>query len=195
MFFVAKNVASEHSPSGTFVLLRDHIFEYVAGPLAAFDNVVHGEGADYNHTFSSFYRLSNQLLGTAYPLPPVIDEYSFVPFPTNVYTGLKFFYLDFGMWGLFGVMFAIGLIQTYIYYRAVDRDPLYIVLYAVLIYPLIIIFFDDYYGQIIGYAKIYILLLLYFRLLRLFESRGAAQGLQKRICKNGYSEGNPGPGK
>ena len=195
MFFVAKNVAVEHNTSATLALLRDHIFEYVAGPLAAFDKVVHGEGAGYNHTLSSFYRFSNQFLGTAFPLPPVIDEYVFVPFPTNVYTVLKFFYLDFGMWGLFGVMFGIGLIQTYIYYRAVDRDPLYIVFYAVLIYPLIIIFFDDYYGQIIGYAKIYILLLLYFRLLRIIESRGKAKGLKRRICQNGYSEGNAGPGK
>src|SRR5215469_12000379 len=97
----------------------------MAGPFAAFDKVVNEPDlfSGDNHSLASFYRYAN-LLGADYELPPALDTYCLVPFPTNVYTAFKFYYLDFGQAGLWLVMLFIGFIQTWLFLKATEGNEI-----------------------------------------------------------------------
>lgn len=166
--------------SGVYALL-EHYLQYFLGPTAAFERVVNdgiftSTNYAYNHSMQSWYRLSNLILGTNYGLAMVVDDYTSVPFYTNVYTVFKFFYLDFGIYGLYATMFVFGYMQSKVFRLAEQGIRLYKVMYAILMYPLGMCFFDDHYYNYVGYIKIYLLLFAYYKLDAGFAKDGARQG-------------------
>jgi oligosaccharide repeat unit polymerase len=186
MYFIAKDVSFQGSKDD-LVSLRDHFVSYMAGPFAAFDKVVNepdlvsGEYA-YNHSLASFYRYANLLFGADYELPPALDTYCFVPFPTNVYTVLKFYYLDFGQVGLCLVMLFIGFIQTWLFLKAAEGNEICICMSAVLVFPLVMAFFDDHYYNILGYLRVALMLVVYFRLIGRVPGLGALNTKKLPSC-------------
>ncbi|HEY2545234.1 MAG TPA: O-antigen polymerase [Candidatus Acidoferrum sp.] len=161
-----KDISQDEGTKDIFARL---VFGYAVLPLAGFDYVVHHDSEykhDPNHTFAPVLAALVPL-GVQYRPPPPNDFIS-VPVPVNVFTVFRFFYVDFGFAGMLVVLFLIGAGQTWIFRKALIGDHLYIFLFAVSLYPLAMVAFDDQYSQILTLAfwKQPLFAVLYFRVLR-----------------------------
>jgi oligosaccharide repeat unit polymerase len=104
-----------------------------------------------NHTFKFFLGIASALHLTAYETPAVYDNFVLVPYPANVYTVYKFYYLDFGLYGMLLAITVIGLLQTLLYRKARAGSTLSIYLFAISIFSLIMVIFDDNYSALGSY--------------------------------------------
>jgi oligosaccharide repeat unit polymerase len=57
-------------------------------------------------------------LGFNIPVAPVISEWISTPLPTNTYSYLKPYYMDFGMLGVFVIPLLLGFVYNLLYFRA-----------------------------------------------------------------------------
>ena len=57
-------------------------------------------------------------LGFNIPVAPVISEWISTPLPTNTYSYLKPYYMDFGMVGVFVIPLLLGFVYNLLYFRA-----------------------------------------------------------------------------
>jgi oligosaccharide repeat unit polymerase len=149
--------------------IANYAFGYTIVPLEAFDYVLqHPSEYKYepNHTFRQVLPVLARFSGLRYTPPPSLDDYIFVPSPTNVYTVFKFYYVDFGFTGMLIAMLLIGAGQTWLFRRALTGDHLYVFLFAVSLFPLTMVAFDDLYSGIRSYLVALIFAALYFRVLR-----------------------------
>ena len=82
--------------------------------------------------------------GLASAAPSEIGPFYLIPFPQNTYTFLNVFYSDFGMPGVFGVPFALGVVSTWLHKRFLERPSLLnTVQLALLLYCLAISVFGN----------------------------------------------------
>ncbi|CAK7083266.1 MAG: hypothetical protein BACD_04215 [Bacteroides rodentium] len=100
------------------------------------------------HVFSSFYKLlnvfgGNFLFGTGKVFVGS-NGYALVPFPTNVFTVLYVFYVDFGVIGVMFFAFLTGLFATFIYRLAKFGSVWAIILYSHIATSLALQFFSDF---------------------------------------------------
>lgn len=141
------------------------VLSYIVGPLAAFDKVVQ-HPADFvagaSHTFQFPLKLAAALHLTDYTAPPLIDKFVFVPFPTNVYTVLKFYFLELGVFGTVVLMFFVGLLHSLLYLKARRGGRFSTFLFAFSIYAVIAVIFDDAYSATGMYVRAIVFGLLYF---------------------------------
>jgi oligosaccharide repeat unit polymerase len=125
------------------------VVSYIIGPLAALDYVLQHPG-DYtglpNHTFKFPLRIASALHIAPYTPPPLLDKFIAVPFPTNVYTGFKFFYTDFGLIGCLVIVCIIGFLHTLLYRKALTGSALGLFIFAFMMMPLVMFIFDDLYS-------------------------------------------------
>ena len=80
-----------------------------------------------------------------YTKPPAFDDYVFVPFPTNVYSVFKFYFLELGTVGMLMLMFFIGLFHSLLYLKAKQGGGFSKYLFAYFMFPVLMAFFDDHY--------------------------------------------------
>jgi oligosaccharide repeat unit polymerase len=149
-------------------VLMNFVVEYAVEPLSGFDYVLHHPNEykyDSNHTFRQVMPMLGRVSGIAYAPPPAID-YIMVPLPTNVFTVFESYYADFGFGGMLLVMILIGLGQTWLFRKALTGADFYIFLFAVSLYPLMMIAFDDQYSLLSYYAFAVLFGAVYFRGLR-----------------------------
>jgi oligosaccharide repeat unit polymerase len=155
--------------------VRDAFFIYTVGALPAFDGIVrqdlpHTLGAStFSGLFNIFYHLSGRKV-----ISPIQEPVS-VPFETNVYTGIQPIYRDFGILGVVAAFAIIGAGSTALYLRAASGDPLYILYYAMSLFPLISnLFIDQYFMALSMWFRLFLAGYLYFRIGARF-SRGFAE--------------------
>ena len=99
------------------------------------------------YSFRVFYVWINKL-GFTIPLSPVLSEFTMTPLPTNVYSYIKPYYLDFGYVGVFLLPFLIAFIHNYFYFSARRGSYVYLFLTSVLMYPLLMqVFEENYFRQ------------------------------------------------
>jgi oligosaccharide repeat unit polymerase len=161
---------------------------YAVVPLAGFDYVLH-HAPEYryepNHTFRDVLPGLAKVAGVSYAPPPVLDEFVLsLRHPTNVYTVFKFYYVDFGLGGMLISMFLIGAGQTWLFRQALTGDHFYIFLFAVWLFPLMMVAFDDHYSQIRVLVESLALAGLYFRVLRTIPLQARA------VCDSGVEANN-----
>jgi oligosaccharide repeat unit polymerase len=87
-----------------------------------------------------------------------------VPLPTNVYTAFEPYYADYGLVGMLVAMFVIGVGQTWLFWKAQAGRHLYIFLFAISLYPLVMVAFDDQYSLMNYYALATVFGAVYFRI-------------------------------
>jgi oligosaccharide repeat unit polymerase len=177
LIFTNKN--TEEVAGGVTGAATYFVLSYIAGPLAAFDRVVQQPG-DFtmtaSHTFQFPLHLAATLhLITSYAKPPVLDSFVFVPFPTNVYTVFKFYFLEIGTIGAVVLLFIIGLLHSLLYLKARQGGRFSTYLFAYCMFPVLMVIFDDWYYNIEGYLRVILFGLLYFLVgsvrIRLFSAR------------------------
>jgi oligosaccharide repeat unit polymerase len=166
------------------------VVSYIVGPVAALDSVIEHPAlynAEAHHTFKFPLSIAAKLHLVQYQPPPMLDAFVSVPFPTNVYTGYKFFYTDFGFVGTLIVAIVIGFLHTLLFRKAVQRDPdgkirseLGLYCFACSVVPLIMFIFDDLYSALGLNLTILLFGSVYFAV-RSFSPLGAAGRRTARV--------------
>lgn len=146
-------------------LVAESLVMYAIGPLPAFDRIVRAD-RPLSYGKNVLVGPLNTFRGAAgMTRVSRLREEVYIPFPTNVYTGINAPYLDFGVTGVIFVFLAIGAGSTYFYIKALAGDPLYVFLYAISLYPLLLVTFsDEYFDPLNDWIKYGLCAFLYFRL-------------------------------
>lgn len=132
--------------------ILDMLKIYLFAGVPAMDQVIE-EGAYSGlwgeHVFSSFYKLLNMfggdfLFGTGNTFVGAGDGYALVPLPTNVFTVLYVFYVDFGITGVIFFAFLTGLFAGIMYRLAKNNRTWAAILYSHIAASLSLQFFSDF---------------------------------------------------
>lgn len=133
------------------VVIRDArmgVFAYTMGPVVALDQLLNipQKPAMGKYSFR-FFSLIGNTLGFEAEVTSLVRDYSFVPFPINVYTVADPYFRDFGLLGVLVAQFLFGLLHGFLYRRATISHPsaASVMLYALSLYPLIMQIFQDQY--------------------------------------------------
>lgn len=148
---ILTNKEEPGNSQGTGEIIQFSIISYVIGPTAALDRVVDKPEAyaeASNHTFKFFFTAASLLHLINYTLPPPLDTFIYVPFPTNVYTVYKFYIVDFGPYGALFAMMVIGFLHCMLYRKAQTGNDFGIFIFALTVYSVIMVIFDDHYFDI-----------------------------------------------
>jgi oligosaccharide repeat unit polymerase len=175
LFFTNKE--TEGMTGGVTSIATNLVLIYIVGPLAAFDKVVQ-DPVDFmmttSHTFQSPLHWAARLHLTEYTAPPFFDSFVFVPFPANVYTVFKFYFLELGIVGTLVLLLIVGLLHSLLYLKAKQGGRLSTYLFAYSMFPVLMVIFDDHYNKIGNYLYAFAFGLLYFLIgsvpLRLFPA-------------------------
>lgn len=119
---------------------------YALSPLTAFDKVLNGELVYKQGRTLRFFSAVTSKAGIGEDVQRLDDEdmWTFVPLPTNVYTVMCNFYVDYGYTGI-GVFAAIlGLLWGFLYKGIQQHVPQLTLLFCLLFYSLPLQFFSDY---------------------------------------------------
>ena len=96
------------------------------------------------YTFRVIYVWINKL-GFNLPINSILSEYTMTPLPTNVYSYVKPYYLDFGYLGILFVPLFLGFLQQFFYFRARKGSFVFLFLTSILMYPLLMQVFEETY--------------------------------------------------
>ena len=121
----------------------DFLGIYVTSPIVAFDklriSITNGWGAN---TFNDVFPYL-RYLGLDFKTTERLQDFVYVPVPTNVYTIMQPFYNDFGSKGVafFGLLYGWG--AGYVYRKFYDGSNTYKCIYTFLVEVIIIQFYNE----------------------------------------------------
>lgn len=151
---------------------------YMAYPITAFDTWIVDSNIQANgtETFGLFYKIFASLN---------LIEFSSVDLGLNngvfnTFTFMSAPYLDFGVSGLIFVFLGLGVLYGYIYIQVRKGNPFWILYYSILIYPLIMSFYE-YQFNLTSY--VYYALILFF--VKMLGSRNI-KSRRKHVLKEDY---------
>ncbi len=166
---------------------------YVVVPLSAFDYEIHHpyevNGAG-NYTLRFFY-VAAQSFGFISRVPfdaGLINNFVFVPYANNVYTIYSSYMKDFGIGYALIIVFLFGILQSWLYTKAVrTKNYKFAIYYAMLLYPLIMSFFaDQYIGLFSQWLQFVIYVELFFLLNKIVfiskHGRYSSNKLERRVA-------------
>jgi oligosaccharide repeat unit polymerase len=169
IFFMAFIYASKDiSAYNSFAdIISFFLVGYLISPTAALDRVVQRPG-DFlvsNHTFQFLLKPAAVLHLTSYTPPPVLDQFIFVPLPTNVYTVYRFYLTDFGFIGALICLGVIGMLHSMLHRRArQEGSRLSLVLFGFSLFSVVMVIFDDHYFEVGAYIRAILFCLIYWGL-------------------------------
>src|SRR5438128_12375967 len=99
--------------------------------------------------FRTIFAVFNKI-GFEIEVPPLIKEYQYTPFASNVYTVYQPYFDDFSVFGILLIQFFLGLFHGFLYKKIESRKPIYIILYSISLYPLFMQFFQDQYFNLLS---------------------------------------------
>lgn len=177
LIFADKN--TKGMTGGTSGIVTYFVLSYIVGPLSAFDAVVQNPAyfeTGTSHTFEFPLKIASALHLTTYTAPPKLDSFVMVPFPTNVYTVFKFYFLDLGAVTTVALLLFIGFFHSLLYLKARQGGRFSTFLFAFSLYSVLMVIFDDAYYTTGLFLRVFVFGLLYFILIstRLSFSSGAA---------------------
>ena len=96
-----------------------------------------------NHTFAFFYAFLTKTGLGSYEVETKLQEFVWVPLPTNVYTVFQPFYEDFGYKGIAFFATLYGTISGWLYRQMKNRNALCMCIYAYMVLCLLLQFFQE----------------------------------------------------
>jgi oligosaccharide repeat unit polymerase len=163
LIFTNKN--TEGITGGVTGIATYFVLSYIVGPLAGFDLVVQHPARfamTSSHTFQFPLYLGATLHLVDYKRPPLVDSFVFVPFPTNVYTIYKFYFLELGILGILVLLLLFGFVHSLLYLKAKQGGRLSLYLFGAFICSVLMVIFDDSYYNVGQYLRVLLLGLFYF---------------------------------
>ncbi|MDU1904880.1 MAG: O-antigen polymerase [Dysgonomonas sp.] len=140
---------------------------YIFGGIPALDQIVVADTHTLNWgemTFRFFYTVKSVVLGGGIEDGNYINnifsngQYVFVPYPTNVFTVIFPFWMDFGFLGVLVGGLIFGILAGLIYKLAIRKRAWSIVFYSYLVAVLVLPFFGEYLVTNLSYTIQLILL-------------------------------------
>lgn len=157
--------------------LFDYISQYIGGPYDLFNQfIAYGSSNHGSETFAGLVTSINKLLGT--DLSSVgYHEFRFTSTGImlgNAYTGIRNYYSDFGIFGVFVMCFVLSLIFNSIYCGLSKSGNIYkkffgLIFYGSVFYCIVFHFFTDYFFArlSVGYfIELIVMFILYWLIMR-----------------------------
>jgi oligosaccharide repeat unit polymerase len=168
LMVVEKNTTRVQTDLITFA--ANSTVQYVVGPISALDYVLMNR-SNYigipNYTFRDFLKPASWVGLISYKPPPILDEWVYVPFGTNVYTFYKPYITDFGIYGALGIVTIIGFTHTLLFRYAHLCGRLAVYIFALTVYSLFMVIFADVYTAFLYYIKGMLFGIMYLLLRRI----------------------------
>jgi hypothetical protein len=114
--YVYLTKVTSHLPDALMGLAN--LTHYIAGGFPAFQNLINSSqepNQSVSLTFGALSRIMHEIDPSQFGYPDYVQPFVFVPSPTNVYTYLDAFYLDFGWLGVAIFPFLTGFVTTALY--------------------------------------------------------------------------------
>ncbi|HCU2526849.1 Uncharacterised protein [Enterobacter hormaechei] len=130
-------------PEASLELIFFYLYNYISGGILAFSQL--SETASQGFGYYSFRNIY-LWLNIFYPfkIANIIQDWAYVPFPTNIYTYLRPYYVDFGYYAIiFPAIF--GFLSGRIYTWKYKNPRAYYVIYPIVLYAILMQMFDDQY--------------------------------------------------
>ncbi|MGH2564925.1 MAG: O-antigen polymerase, partial [Ginsengibacter sp.] len=129
---------------------------YMVASLNALDQELHNQfHVNYNgyNSLRFFMKLGESLnLIHNARVNDLIPPFVLVPYPTNVYTFYSPYIKDFGKLYAWFIIALLGLIQTFLYNKGLEKKDFRISLwYSLMLFPLVVSFFADQYFSLISF--------------------------------------------
>ncbi len=133
---------------------------YLLGGITAFQEIFsssnHLEYGD--NTFRTIYAIL-AALGFDVEVKGVLQEYVYIPSPTNVYTVFQPYFKDFGIYFALFMQFLFGMMHAVLYGFSKQKNPVAILLYSLSMYPLFMQWFQDQYFSLMSSWLFFVILL------------------------------------
>jgi len=125
--------------------ISDLVAPYFGGPVKAYETILLNKHPFTDQGFYSLDMINYILkkLGILSEYPDLVKNYVYIPFPTNMYTFLDTYTLDFGVLGAIIGTFLTGFIIAYVQIRALKGSYLAITAYGLLMYYLVMSPFNN----------------------------------------------------
>lgn len=147
----AKGISSQSTTQENVESFLENLRSYTIAPLLAFSSK---ESNNFSpdlgvNTFRLPITILNSLNIIELSPKPLIRDYEYTPYPTNVYTVYETYFMDFKYFGL--VIPPLFLIMHYwLFVRAKHTGGVWIFYYSSSTYPLIMQFFQDQYFSLLS---------------------------------------------
>ncbi|MGI9896056.1 O-antigen polymerase [Vibrio natriegens] len=132
----------------------ENLRSYTVAPFVAFSELIKSTNfnSEYNETkyiFRTFYAVMHSLGIYDGNIVDLVREYSYTPYPTNVYTVFGLYYRDFGLiCFIFPAIFMLFHLSLYV--SAIKGKEICVFLYSASVYPLLMQFFQDQYFSLLS---------------------------------------------
>jgi len=149
--------------------MTTNIKVYLLGSIPAFDQLIKN-GSSYDmglHTFRTVFAVLN-FIGYDVSVKQLVQDFVYVPMPTNVYTVYQPYYQDFGLFTAVLFQYFFGLVHGFIYRKATTfrPHPFYVFWFAISMFPLISQYGGDSYFSLLSmwvqyliYSSIFLIIL------------------------------------
>lgn len=137
---------------------------YIAGPMAGFNYIVENPGTFRDQSNNTFAQVLSPLrvVGLHYVPPPNFDPFMPVPFPINVFTAYKSFYIDFGALGCCLAWFLCGCLSGLVFFAADKGNRFARFVYCYLVYAILFSIFQNSFILLYRYAYVLLFGAVYF---------------------------------
>lgn len=124
---------------------------YLLGGISAFDSILHGTSSEMNgiNTFRSVLAVFASF-GFDVPVVDLVQDYAYIPHPTNVYTVFFPYFVDFGIFAVFLTQFIFGAAHTLLYSLARRGSSVFAIIFSISVYPLFMQWFQDQYFSLLS---------------------------------------------
>jgi len=141
-----------YSSGNAFAVIKSEVINYLSGSILAFDKTMtsHAYMGMGSYSFRFFVALFDKIAGTNNAVS-IVNEFTQIgTVTTNVYTFYDFYLRDFGVLYALIAQFIVGCLHGTAY-KKMKHDNLYgTVFYALLMYPLMMQFFQDQYLSLLS---------------------------------------------
>lgn len=149
--FGVMGLALRSATDAPLALLVDQFRLYLLGGVAAFGQYVDSvKELDWGTNIFRTPALVLGKLGIHVEVPTLTKEYRYVPDPTNVYTFYRPYFDDFGYVGVVLAPFIFGVFYGKVYRLARAGSRVFILCFALSLYPLFMQFFQDQYFTLLS---------------------------------------------
>lgn len=126
------------------VTFMDFFAIYILSPAVAFEKVQQNLTDQFGtHSFAFFYAVLNKLGIGHFYVEKKLQEFVFVPLPTNVFTIFQPFFRDFGYKGIAFFASVYGIFTGWLYRQCMNGGFISRCLYAYIVEILILQFFQE----------------------------------------------------
>ncbi|MES2579471.1 MAG: O-antigen polymerase [Pseudomonadota bacterium] len=132
---------------------------YLMGSLAAFNHFVAtgSPSIEGGATLPNIIRKAINLTGANVKMRPAVNPYVITPLQSNTYTAIFPIYHDMGKLGVLVWFFMLGILHQFLYKLSqFSAASIYKYFYAISIYPLCMIIFEEAYISSLGFWAIFL---------------------------------------